>query len=321
MDINAFVKLSYLLQHVGGLEHSRFVSVHEQVALFLQVLAHHKKNRIVSYDFKRSGQTVSKYFNKVLAALLKLHPILLVTPKPIGDAETNENWKHFKGCLGAADGTFIKVRVELTEKPKYRSRKGEIAVNVLGVCDRNCNFIYILSGWEGSAADSRVLRDAVMRPNGFKVPSGNYYLCDGGYMNTTGFLTPYRGIRYHLKEWGEGRATPQNFQEYFNMKHSRARNVIEKAFGLLKTRWAALRSNTFYPIKVQNRIIMACALVHNFIRTNMEIDPWELEVGDIFHGNEDDGFISSLDPSVTWNNWRDNLANDMFTQYRHRRGA
>ncbi|XP_012855515.1 PREDICTED: uncharacterized protein LOC105974902 [Erythranthe guttata] len=247
MDINAFVKLCYLLQHVGGLEHSRFVSVHEQVALFLQVLAHHKKNRIVSYDFKRSGQTVSKYFNRVLATLLKLHPTLLVTPEPIGEAETNENWKHFKGCLGAVDGTFIKVRVELSEKPKYRSRKGEIAVNVLGVCDRNCNFIYILSGWEGSAADSGVLRDAVMRPNGFKVPSGNYYLCDGGYMNTTGFLTPYRGIRYHLKEWGEGRAAPQNPQEYFNMKHSRARNVIEKAFGLLKTRWAALRSNTFYP--------------------------------------------------------------------------
>ncbi|XP_012829800.1 PREDICTED: uncharacterized protein LOC105950959 [Erythranthe guttata] len=284
MDINAFVKLCYLLQHVGGLEHSRF----------------------------RSGQTVSKYFNRVLAALLKLHPILLVTPEPIGEAETNENWKHFKSYLGAVDGTFIKVRVELTEKPKYRSRKGEIAVNVLGVCDRNCNFIYILSGWEGSAADSRVLRDAVMR---------NYYLCDGGYMNTTGFLTPYWGIRYHLKELGEGRAAPQNPQEYFNMKHSRAKNVIEKAFGLLKTRWAALRSNTFYPIKVQNRIIMVDALLHNFIRTNMEIDPWELEVGDIFHGNEDDGFISSLDPSVTWNNWRDNQANDMFTQYRHRRRA
>lgn len=34
------------------------------------------------------------------------------------------------------------------------------------------NFVYVLSGWEGSAADSRVLRDAVTRPNGLKIPSG-----------------------------------------------------------------------------------------------------------------------------------------------------
>jgi hypothetical protein len=33
-------------------------------------------------------------------------------------------------------------------------------------------FIYVLPGWEGSAADSRVLRDAVTRPNGFRIPTG-----------------------------------------------------------------------------------------------------------------------------------------------------
>ncbi|XP_028085400.1 uncharacterized protein LOC114286431 [Camellia sinensis] len=33
-------------------------------------------------------------------------------------------------------------------------------------------FIYVLLGWEGSASDSRVLRDAVSRPNGLKVPTG-----------------------------------------------------------------------------------------------------------------------------------------------------
>lgn len=33
-------------------------------------------------------------------------------------------------------------------------------------------FIYLLPGWEGSVGDSRVLRDAVARGNGFKVPQG-----------------------------------------------------------------------------------------------------------------------------------------------------
>ena len=59
--------------------------------------------------------------------------------------------------------------------PRYRTRKGEIATNVLGVCNRHMNFIYVLPGWEGSAADGRVLRDAVTRRSGLKVPTGKLY--------------------------------------------------------------------------------------------------------------------------------------------------
>ena len=59
--------------------------------------------------------------------------------------------------------------------PRYRIQKGEIATNVLGVCNRHMNFIYVLPGWEGSAADGRVLRDAVTRRSGLKVPTGKLY--------------------------------------------------------------------------------------------------------------------------------------------------
>ncbi|KAL1532262.1 protein ALP1-like isoform X2 [Salvia divinorum] len=41
--------------------------------------------------------------------------------------------------------------------------------------------------------DARVLRDAINRPYCLKVPLGNYYLCDNGYANSHGFLTPYKG--------------------------------------------------------------------------------------------------------------------------------
>lgn len=45
-------------------------------------------------------------------------------------------------------------------------------MNDLGVCNPNMEFIFVLSGWEGSAHDRRILRDAISRPNGFKVPQG-----------------------------------------------------------------------------------------------------------------------------------------------------
>lgn len=65
------------------------------------------------------------------------------------------------------------MKVPEQEKPKYRTRKGEIATNVLGVCSQDLQFIYVLAGWEGSAHDSRVLKDALSRRNGLKVPNGN----------------------------------------------------------------------------------------------------------------------------------------------------
>jgi hypothetical protein len=89
--------------------------------------------------------------------------------------------------------------VPVEDQPRYRNRKGTLSQNVLAVCDFDMRFLYILSGWEGSAHDGRVLNDALIR-QGFKVPQGKYYLGDAGYGCTKHVLAPYRGVRYHLKE-------------------------------------------------------------------------------------------------------------------------
>ena len=43
-------------------------------------------------------------------------------------------------------------------------------------------FTYVLPGWEGSTADSRVLQDAINRRNGLKVPIGKNYPFIGIYV-------------------------------------------------------------------------------------------------------------------------------------------
>ncbi|KAG8380668.1 hypothetical protein BUALT_Bualt06G0039800 [Buddleja alternifolia] len=85
---------------------------------------------------------------------------------------------------------------------------------------------------EGSTADGRVLRDAISRRNGLVVPRGSYYLVNNGYTNGEGFLTPFRGQRYHLNDWSVGHQ-PIAAEEFFNMKHSFARNVIERIMDIL----------------------------------------------------------------------------------------
>ncbi|KAL8488703.1 hypothetical protein ACS0TY_024842 [Phlomoides rotata] len=96
MDRNAFGRLCYLLRNIGGLSNGKFVSVEEQVAMFLSILAHHKKNKVVKFKFLRSGQTVSHYVHLVLGAVLQLHGILLAKPVPIPDDCTDPRWKWFK---------------------------------------------------------------------------------------------------------------------------------------------------------------------------------------------------------------------------------
>ena len=45
-----------------------------------------------------------------------------------------------------------------------------------------------------------------------------YYLGDAGYGIRNGIITPYRGVRYHLKEFSDHR--PENAKELFNLRHS-----------------------------------------------------------------------------------------------------
>ena len=67
----------------------------------------------------------------------------------------------------------------------------------------------------------------------FSLCQGCYCVCDWGYTNGEGFLASYREHLYHLSEWDNGACQPHITNEYFNLKHSRPRNIY---FGLLKGR-------------------------------------------------------------------------------------
>ncbi|CAN1286939.1 Protein ALP1-like [Linum perenne] len=191
-------------------------------------------------------------------------------------------------------------------------------MNVLGVCNSDMEFIYTLAGWEGSAHDGRVLRDALIRPNGLKVSKGHYYLCDAGYSNCEGFLAPYQGQRYHLKEWGTGRSRQRTPEELFNMRHSSARNTIERAFDILKMRWAILRDTTWFSPRVVGRIVNACCLLHNFIRVEVGADVYERlyrdqeQAGGAGTPMDDEDWVTHIEPTAKWIQFRQDMAQHMW---------
>ena len=70
---------------------------------------------------------------------------------------------YFKDCVGALDGSHVAAHVPASDQIPWRSRKGYPSQNVLAVCTFNMTFCYILAGWEGSAHDTRVLANSVVR--------------------------------------------------------------------------------------------------------------------------------------------------------------
>ncbi|KAA0060538.1 retrotransposon protein [Cucumis melo var. makuwa] len=270
MDRRTFAILCHLLRNVAGLSSTEIVDVEEMVAMFLHVLAHDVKNRVIQREFE-----------------------LIKRPVPVTSNCNDQRWKCFENCLGALDGTYIKVNVPAGDRPTFRTRKEEIATNILGVCDTKGDFVYVLAGWEGSVADSRILRDAISRENGLQVP----------------------------KEWRGAANAPTNAKEYFNMKHSSAKNVIERAFGVLNGRWAILRGKSYYPLQVQCRTILACALLHNLINMEMTYcdDVEDEDEGDSTYAtttaSED---IQYIETTNEWSQWRDDLAASMFTDWQLR---
>lgn len=154
---------------------------------------------------------------------------------------------YFTDCIGALDGTHIDVHLPPQDQARYRNRKGHLSQNVLAACNFEMQFSYILSGWEGSAHDGTVLRDATFN-HGFKTPVGRYWLGDAGYSNADTVLVPYRSTRYHLKEQRLSGQKPENSKELFNLRHASLRNVIERIFGVVKRKYQILQTPSEYSI-------------------------------------------------------------------------
>ena len=119
-----------------------------------------------------------------------------------------------------------------------------------------------------------------------------------------------------------------NHEEFFNMKHAAARNVIERCFGVLKMRWAILRSPSWFSIRTHGQIIITCFYLHNLIKQEMPSDPFCIETD---HNNmcdsaqnepeeTDDDVIDTVEATTESNAWRDNLAMQMYNDWRARRG-
>jgi hypothetical protein len=72
MNKARFFRFCRLFRDRALLEDTVHMCVEQQVAMFLHTVGHNVRNRVIATNFGRSGETVSRYFNKVLHAIGEL---------------------------------------------------------------------------------------------------------------------------------------------------------------------------------------------------------------------------------------------------------
>ena len=134
---------------------------------------------------------------------------------------------------------------------------------------------------------------------------------DAGYAARPGFLPPYRATRYHLREYG-GRNYPRTERELFNLRHSSLRVSVERAFGTFKNRFKIVYNKPFHPFKTQVKLVLACAILHNWIlQYGMDecVPPestWDANPID------EEGHNNIAQDNRAWAQMRDDLAREMW---------
>ncbi|EXC29163.1 hypothetical protein L484_005675 [Morus notabilis] len=205
---------------------SSSLSAEESLMMFLRTVAHSDHNREIQDRFCHSGETVHQHFDNMLTALSALAPDVIKLPNMnIVPPEIQHNpkyWPWFKDCIGAIDGTHLMVVPPAHQQTVYRGRKHSCTQNTMAACSFDMLFTYVNTGWEGSAADSRVLTEILRNPDDpFVAPlPPKYYVVDSGYSNTQGFLAPFRGQRQYEVDFpvedieGEGEQEGQQEQQH-----------------------------------------------------------------------------------------------------------
>jgi hypothetical protein len=297
-----FQYLEQLLTQNGGLKSARYIDSTERLGIFLYAVTSDLSMRKLAERFQRSTQTIHQAYHHVLQCLIS-KPIYTSKIKSATDTtplhpKIEYSWQYspyFNDCIGAVDGTHIPISPPHDKREPWRDRDGNLTQNVLAICNFDMEFTDLLCGWSGSTADSTLWIEGV-RAGAVCIPQGKYVLGDAGFTNCDFILTPYRGVRYHLREWERSNARPKTPKELFNLRHAQLRNIIERIFGVLKERFKILTLPRFFKIDAQVKVVAALCVLHNILVNIREITEADLqEVVDQDEHQQEDGESLSQD--------------------------
>ncbi|KAB0805356.1 hypothetical protein PPYR_02326 [Photinus pyralis] len=235
--------------------------------------------------------TASRIVDKVSRAIAQLKPQYINMPESEEDIERTRigfyEISRFPRCIGAIDCSHIKIQSPGgNDAELYRNRNGYFSINIQVVCDASLLIRNIVSRWPGSAHDSHIFRNSRLHARLENGDFGdNLLLGDSGYAVKSYLITPLLNP-----------VTP--VERLFNEAQIRARNPVERCFGVLKRRFPGLALGLRVNIAKTEAIIVAAAVLHNIacnmrdrLPPNADVNDFvDINVGDVHnvnHGHND----------------------------------
>ena len=244
------------------------IPVQVRFAITLWFLATNADYRTIGYLFGISKMSVCLIRRDVCRAIVKV-----LLPKyvkiPVGSALTNVisgfEKRGFPHCGGAIDGTHIPIEAPQESPTDYQNRKGWHSVILQALVDDVGNFLDICVGWPGRVHDPRVLHNSQLYTKGER---GDLFEDRTAITNATRVpVVVLRDPAYPLQLWlmkpfiNTGSLSTE--QQRFNYHLSRARVIVEHAFGHLKGRWRCLRKKLSVQVEDIPDVVGACCVLHN----------------------------------------------------------
>ena len=246
------------------------ISVRKRGAIALWRLATNTDYRTIGHLFgvsKASAASIVDEFCNIVKHHLLPEYVRIPSGKEL-DSIINQftsKWG-FPQCAGAIDGSHIPVKAPIDFHADYYNRKGSYSIILQALVDSNYQFIDINIGWPGRVHDARVFANSSLFMKGSVgnlFPSSKCKVLNG--VNVP--VTIISDAAYPLLPWvmkpfaDNGNLSPQKL--HFNYRHSRARMVVENAFGRLKGRWRCLLTQNEVQLDKMNSVVATCCVLHN----------------------------------------------------------
>ena len=248
---------------------SRALPVHLQVTTALRLLASGSFQGVTGDTTGLSQPSVSKLLRSFTVALCRHRRQFINFPE---DAESIRTVKErfyemsrMPNVLGAVDGSLIPIKAPSPEtEHNFICRKGFHCMNVQAVCNADLLFTNVVVKFPGRTHDAYIWSQCELNQ---QLQNGHYgdgwVLGDSAYPLRPWLMTPILNA--------QSRA-----EERYNRAQKVARSTVERAFGILKSRFRCLHKTggclTLSPERCC-KVIMSCFILHNIcIKNNIPLD-------------------------------------------------
>ena len=269
-----------LLEHVGPRiqkEDTKFrkaLPAGLKLAVTLRYLATGNSYRSLQYGFRVAFNTISKFIPEVCQAIIDeyFRQVVYCPNTPEGWKEVAEGFQsrwNFPHCIGALDGKHVAIRCPPNTGSVYFNYKGYYSLVLMALVDANYQFLYVDVGANGGGSDGGVFSRTTLRTH---LDNDTLGLPPPDPLPNDDKDFPYfiaGDEAFPLRSWLMKPIPRRNLtrkQRIFNYRLSRARRVVENAFGILAGRFRCLLTTMPQPTETVVTITTACVTLHNLIK-------------------------------------------------------